>query len=129
MVSSSRSELFTRCATRTPNLVRRARAGSRTWCCLAIGRPRAPAGAPTVVPVRVALQIVSSALVAPFAPRPGHTRAMQSSGWIAACAVVALAAAPASADDSGPPFDQGRVGAVLTVGEQSSFGYNHIALA
>jgi hypothetical protein len=55
---------------------------------------------------------------------------MHRSGWLAASVLVAALAAalPASADDRGTPFDQGRVGVTLTVGEQSSFGYNHIAL-
>jgi hypothetical protein len=55
---------------------------------------------------------------------------MRSSGWIAAAiAVAALAVArPAAADDRGTPFDKGRVGVMLTIGEQSSFGYNHVAL-
>lgn len=57
---------------------------------------------------------------------------MQTSRWLAASvAIIALGPArAASADDDarGTPFDQGRVGVMLTVSEQSSFGYNHVAL-
>jgi hypothetical protein len=58
---------------------------------------------------------------------------MQSSGWVAASVVATIlaAASPAHADDRderGTPFDQGRVGVMLHVGEQSAFGFNHIGL-
>jgi hypothetical protein len=57
---------------------------------------------------------------------------MQTSRCVAAAFAVAAfgAAAVASADDDGhgTPFDQGRIGLNITVGEQTSFGYNHIAL-
>ena len=57
---------------------------------------------------------------------------MQTSRWLAAVfAVTAVGVArAASADDdgNGTPFDRGRIGLSVTVGEQSSFGYNHVAL-
>jgi len=61
---------------------------------------------------------------------------MQTSRWLAASLVASAAVAaygaarPAFADDdaSGTPFDRGRVGVMLSVGEQSAFGYNHVAL-
>src|ERR1044071_8583650 len=55
---------------------------------------------------------------------------MQSTAWVAASAVVVAlgTAAPARAEDQATPFDQGRVGVQLYLGQQSAFGYNHFSV-
>jgi hypothetical protein len=56
---------------------------------------------------------------------------MQSPGWLAAFLVCAAGVAHADGDPDGPrqtPFDRGRIGLNLSVGEMSAFGYNYFSI-